>query len=874
MSSLAEQLAQAEQRYTQAKAAVVAAEAKLAELKRAASSSNFQPLDTPANQEAFRAARARVTEFQNGELAELQLAEGAAFRAERDLKQQIQQEQQKTAADTATRAAADQGPKTDSSGTITNQANQARDSGANTQNPPLPPAQQTAEGTVEPAGNAVPTNAQAPVTNPLRIEITTTNPEEEPNDDVKGVTNTQSTPPITAAPGPAQPNGPGGAGTGGAVAGASPNTVASDDAGTGYTYYGATPGVGAASDDNTPPNANATRQAINDKFNTPITPRPNVLDQYASYTYGISIYIMSPADYARLLDDKKKVIPANQLLIQSGGAPTAGRNPYFGLDYYIDSVKIKSVVALKGTRGPHNVTEMEFRITEPNGISLLPNLFRATQEYVAKSASGKSKKPLNYASQNFLMVIRFYGYDDNGKLIPAQEADPAGATDSNAVVEKFIPFQFTSIKFRIANRVTEYECRAVAPQNVIATGQGRGILPYNVQLTATTIKDLLTSSAEIQAPASAATAANQTDAETARLNRQAGAAPQKADAAPQAGTLIKGLADALNKYQRELKAKGIYDTADEYEFVISDPQIASAKVRPPGQTNLRNVAQPKPETAADAKVGAKQSVDNDSKSFMVTAGTSIIQFLDQVMRNSTYIFDQQSWIYDPKRNVLIPQGVPANAFAWYRIGVQAKPKISDGYDDKRNDFAYKITYSINIYKVNAVNSPYFPNGKFQGTQKKYDYWFTGANNSIINFEQSFDHLYYVTVNVNEGNPGVTATSDYREQQKKIFAANSPESNQYNPGNTAEPSANAADRLYSPSDQGRLNMTIVGDPAWIAQGDVWSGINGPAVLDPAAVAFLPDGTINYERQEALFEVGFNKPEDYDLDTGLMPIKRAQ
>jgi len=47
-----------------------------------------------------------------------------------------------------------------------------------------------------------------------------------------------------------------------------------------------------------------------------------------------------------------------------------------------------------------------------------------------------------------------------------------------------------------------------------------------------------------------------------------------------------------------------------------------------------------------------------------------------------------------------------------------------------------------------------------------------------------------------------------------------------------------------------------------------------VLDPSAVAFLPDGTINYERQEALFEVGFNKPEDYDLDTGLMPIARAQ
>jgi hypothetical protein len=700
-----------------------------------------------------------------------------------------------------------QGPQTDSAGFIADRAEKSRDDRANVQNPSLPQSSLTDTGTINPTVPEVPTNAES--TAPLEAERITIDAQDLNAVDIRNIASTQSTPPITAAPGAVPPNNPGPNLSPGSAA---PSTVfetgqtgaaPSDDAALGYTYYGATPGVGAASDDNTPPNANATRQAINDKFNTPITPRPNVLDQYASYTYSLSIYIMSPQDYVRLLNDKKRVLPANQLLIQSGGAAQAGRNPRFGLDYYIDSLRMKSVVALKGTRGPHNVTEMEFRITEPNGISLLPNLFRATQDYVAKTTSGKSNKPLNYASQNYLLVIRFYGYDDLGNLVSAQQQDPTGSTDSNAVVEKFVPFQFTGIKFRVANRLTEYECRAVCPQNVIATVQGRGILPYNVQLTATTVKDLLTSSSELQVPTNPVE--NQSDAETARLNRQAGAAPQKADAAPRAGTVIRGLADALNKFQRELVDKKIYDVADEYEFIIADPQIASAKVRPPGQTNLRNVAQPKPQTAADAKNGAKQSVDNDSKSFMVTAGTSIIQFLDMTMRNSTYIFDQASWIYDPKRNTLIPQGVPANSFAWYRIGVQATPKTSDGYDGKRNDFAYKITYSINIYKVNAVDSPYFPNGRFQGTQKKYDYWFTGTNNSILNFEQSFDHLYYVTVNVNEGNPGVTRTSDYREQQKKIFAANSPESNQYNPGNTGEPAANAADRLYSPSDQGRITM---------------------------------------------------------------------
>ncbi len=753
---------------------------------------------------------------------------------------------------TQIRAIETQGPGTDSAGDILGGGSKSRDEKSNTQNPPLPEGQINAADRIVPSQPAQPTNA-------LRIEITTTN-EDILNDDVVNPSsqNQATNSPLTALPGPPPPNNvtngediPPQLGTSASrtLGGSAP----SDDA-VGYTYYGATPGVAAAGDDNTPPNANATRQAVNDRFNGPIIPQPNVLDQYASYTYSLSIYIMSPADYNRLLTEKRRVIPANQLLIQTGGAPQSARNPYFGLDYYIDSLKIKSVMSGRGTRGPHNVTEMEFRITEPNGITLLPNLFRATQEYVARTSSGRSNQPQNYAAQNYLMVIRFYGYDDNGNLVPAQQSRPDGSTDRDAIVEKFIPFQFTAIKFKVANRLTEYECQAVTPQNVIATGQGRGIIPYNVQLTALTVKDLLTSSATIQTTPNAA--------------------PQNADAAPRPGTVIRGLADALNQYQRELVNRKVYNVADEYEFEIVDAPLANAKVRPPGQTNLRNVAQPKPQTAADAKSGSKQNVDNDTKSFTVTAGTSIIQFLDMVLRNSTYVFDQQITIYDPKTNDPIPQGVPANAFAWYRIGVQARPKITDGYDDKRNDYAYRITYQISMYKVNAVNSPYFPNGVFQGTHKRYNYWFTGDNVSILNFEQTFDHLYYITVNTNERPPLFTNTSDYREQQKKIFAANSPESNQYNPGNTGEPAANAADRLYSPSDQGRLSMTIVGDPAWIQQGDVWAGVGGIGVTDPTAVAFLPDGTINYESQEVLFEVGFNKPADYDLDTGLMPITRGQ
>lgn len=765
-------------------------------------------------------------------------------------------------------AQATQGPRTDSAGDITADAAQARDQGALTQSPDLgtqqiQPSDQRSPGTgagatgdVAAQTTAEPTTAERPR---LSIDITTTNQPGVNDDVVRTTVETQATPPITAAPGPVPPNGVG-------TAPATPGTTTPDD---GYTYYGGTPGVATPGDDNTPPNANATRQAINQQFSDRIQPRPNVLDQYASYTYSISIYIMRPQDYRDLLITKQRRVPANQLLIQSGGAPAPDRNPNFGLDFYIDNLRLKSVVSGKGTRGPHNVVEMDFTITEPNGISLLPRLFRATQQYVAQTEADV-REPLNYAAQNFLMVIRFYGYDSQGREVPASESTPTGTTDRRAIVEKFIPFRFTGIEFSVANRLTTYQCRAVCPQNDTATAQGRGSIPYNVQLTSTTVRELLAGSADVRTSGSAAaSSANQSQAESARLARQS--APLKADSAPSAGTITQGLADALNRYQEQLVNRGVIAVADEYRFEFADEIIANARLKPPGQTDLASTGQPVPTTASQARDGAQQSVQRDSKNFTVTAGTNIVQFLDMVLRNSTYIFDQQSWIYDPKRNTLIPQGTPANSFAWYRVGVQSVPI---GYDKIRKDWAYQITYQISIYRVNAVDSPYFPQGRFTGTHKRYNYWFTGQNTAIRNFEQKFDYLYYITVNVPPGSTGVSATSDYREFEKRLAQPRSPESSQYSSGSVGEPAANAADRLYSPSDLSRINLNIVGDPAWIQQGDVWSGVGGPGINERSAQAFLPDGTINYERQEVLFEVAWNGPSDYDLSTGLMPIQGAQ
>lgn len=341
-------------------------------------------------------------------------------------------------------------------------------------------------------------------------------------------------------------------------------------------------------------------------------------------------------------------------------------------------------------------------------------------------------------------------------------------------------------------------------------------------------------------------------------------APSKADAARNK-TLVSGLVDALNKFQAEISGPEenkpqLYP--DNYNIIIVDDVLAQAKVVPPGQTNLKQTPMTQAQTANQQKNPATQKVDNNAKTTKVIAGTSIVQFLDQLVRTSTYIYDQQIAIYDAKTKKLKPNGTPAETLGWYRIGLEATPQL-DKFDTKRNDYAYDITYQLNIYAVSDVKSDFFPSPKFRGTQKKYNYWFTGENTEILDFSQDFNYLYYIVSN-GPRKPRTT-TSDFREVEKRYHQVNSPQSSQgQDDDKVNEPSANAADYLYSPGDQSRVKLKIVGDPAWIFQGETWSGVQG---LKFNYGPFLPDDTINYEGQEILFELAWNKPADYDLETGI-------
>lgn len=773
-----------------------------------------------------------------------------------------------------------------SSGEIAQQASAARDDNANESVPPGPPLAVDAQGRVI---------SQPPVTVPSTAEAPQADATTGTNDAVRPGTVTQSIPPPTSRT-PVQPGSPSvnQAGT------TTPSGVP------GAPTPGARPGTVAAGDDQ--PASNSVRSRIDDIFGgggARIIPQPNVLSRYASYTYNISIYLMSKQDFASLQQGNTSLSGFN-LLMQSGGIPINARNQFFPLDYYLDNLNIRSFITGRGTGGAHNSVTLSFTITEPNGITFIPNLIAATQKYVSDQGEGV---PLNYAAQNFLMVIRFYGYDSDGNIVNAQgQVQNADSTvGPQSIVEKYIPFQFTNVKFRIANKLTEYECEAVCPQNVVASGGARGVIPYNIELTSTTLKELLTgnltfgtanqtrggegretvtpgantragntatgaqpaatrSSSSLPAGGGLATDENQSAAETNRLLAQA---PPNAGAAPNKN-LVSGLKEALNRFQAEIVRERQFLYPDIYDIKIPEAILQNAKVQPPeAAAGLASVPMTSARTAAQSKLGSKQSVDRNAKNVSATAGMSIVQFLDQVVRTSTYVVDQQTRIITTDKNgkqIEIPNGVPANNFAWYRVGMQVEP---NRYDEKRRDWTYKITYSLTPYKVNDVKSDYFPNSQFTGIHKQYNYWFTGENVELLDYQQDYNYLYYIVVNTEQQPPSRFA--DYRSYEKRAFQPRSNESAQGAPGKVFEPSANAANILYSPADTARVKIKIAGDPGWLQQGELWSGI--PDLDKLYYGPFLPDGTINYDSQEILFEVRFNTPVDYNFQTGIMDLGKG-
>ena len=203
-------------------------------------------------------------------------------------------------------------------------------------------------------------------------------------------------------------------------------------------------------------------------------PLPNPLGSYSSYTYQITLYMSTPDAINRFVESGQ-FDPNDQhyIVAQSGGidinekrgmtnSGELGPNQQ-GLDYYIDDLELK-IVLTGGDGSPTVGTDIKFKIVEPIGFNFFTQLSNISDKLneiseIVKQSPNTKPPPLR---QNYLIGIRFFGYDENGNLVTATETpnfykrsikEAKSKVNDYANFERFFTFQISNVSYQIDGRV-------------------------------------------------------------------------------------------------------------------------------------------------------------------------------------------------------------------------------------------------------------------------------------------------------------------------------------------------------------------------------------------------------------------------------------
>jgi hypothetical protein len=359
-------------------------------------------------------------------------------------------------------------------------------------------------------------------------------------------------------------------------------------------------------------------------------------------------------------------------------------------------------------------------------------------------------------------------------------------------------------------------------------------------------------------------------------NPSANSAPPKADAAPTAAkeNIFTGLCEALNTYQQGLVKDKKREVADQYVIEFAPPEIGASTVQRPGPQDTTTAPMQTPDSAAKISP-AENKVNKTARTWPIEAGTQIIKVIDDVMRNSSYITDQQnvevSTATDPVTGTQTQErrSKPGSGdMRWYKISFSAQWLA---YDNRIRDHAYRMTFLVTPYAVGQMTSIYFPDSRYRGVHKAYNYWFTGENTQVLSYEQQYNNTFRIVMNGTGPNPQPPSRIDFRDQNRYIYMATSSNQATGAKNYANAPGDSAASFFYDPTSLSQVKMRIIGDPAWMQQGEITTGVSARTFdFNP----YNPDGTINYDSQAVMFSVAFNTPADYDLATGLVNVNQQR
>jgi hypothetical protein len=272
----------------------------------------------------------------------------------------------------------------------------------------------------------------------------------------------------------------------------------------------------------------------------------------------------------------------------------------------------------------------------------------------------------------------------------------------------------------------------------------------------------------------------------------------------------------------------------------------------------------------NAKSGIDSKVDGNQRQlvFKGTAATSIVQALQTVVLQSDYIQKAIKNLYtnEPESDRKTDDYETADSngnkiLKWINVSVEV---LNLGYDLLRSDWAYEFTYIIQSYSTPFVDVKVAPNvTQYYGPVKRYDYWLTGKNSEVLNFELAYNQLYTTTALAN-----LEDQKDVKYPVPVMVGHRASAPNQGRLGPALQSQNTYINNLNDPGAYATAKMTIMGDPDWILQTQSSSAADINKVYDRF---YGIDGyTINCNNGQVYVEVDIKEAIDYDNNQGLMNI----
>jgi hypothetical protein len=535
----------------------------------------------------------------------------------------------------------------------------------------------------------------------------------------------------------------------------------------------------------------------------------------------------------------------------------------------------------------------------------------------------------NYTDMPYLLEVNFFGEDDNGK--------PHKLSDHT----KYFPIKILSIKIKASVKGSEYQISAV-PFGHSANMETVQSIKTRMEITGKTIGEYFSNTNNTATQNAAATAFEQDKQRNAQISFNRTVYTHAQALAGRASAVLNSSANQNDKnvaaaalrganliangtasdnpspvilsatsfvaayndwYQQEYK-NGNIGYADQIQFVFLDKNISESSIVDVKKNSIRNVAAMDSKTAAKAANGANaESANFNSVIHDLEPGSTVNDVINVVLPQSDYFLSQ---VKDSSLTGSIAKAkqddtdVKDTAQAIKMWKVVPSIELHD-FDKKRNEWGKLMTFYIDSYDAYQTRDDRLPKSPPPNPVKRYDYFYTGKNNSVINFDIEFNFLYYTAINVDRGKNSKSAGATQVDEDQKLkdtvsnatsktniqpdrfsSIANSQDTGQGGAINRSETinALSALRSLYTTAGGDMLNvrLQIIGDPEFIKQDDVFISpgaiLNSGAPKDPGNQYLPGTQSLKMDESEIYCYLTFKTPTDFNDDTGMYDMNSTK